>query len=159
MKLCLKMTGCRNNRYELDQILSWAIQNGISIVKEKEADYCIINTCTVTHVADRKSRQMIRRTKNGNKKLKTIVFGCAARMQKEEFEKIEEIDYMFKNLEEVIGFLTKQFNKQRRHRSMSPSDENEMFRARPLIQIQDGCDNYCTYCIIATARWEIKKST
>ena len=88
MKLCLKMTGCKNNRYELDQAILWCAKNGVEIVTdESDADFCVINTCTVTHVADKKSRQLVRSTKHKNPRLKTVVFGCAARMQKKDFER------------------------------------------------------------------------
>ncbi len=161
MKICLKMTGCRNNRYELDRVLAWANANGVSVVpNESEADYSIINTCTVTHVADKKSRQLVRKTKNQNPNLKTIVFGCAARMQKESFEKIMEVDYLLPDLKAVLGFLEK-------HKDARPTGDIEEYRlqwngarlinrSRALVQIQDGCDNYCTYCIIAAARGKSK---
>ena len=155
MKIALQMTGCKNNRYELDQVLNWAISKKIPVVRPEEADYCIINTCTVTHVADRKSRQLIRRTKNNNPNLKTIVFGCAARMQKEDFQKINEIDYMFNDLREVMDFL-EQVSIPIRRDAINRVSTDGNGRSRPLIQIQDGCDNYCTYCIIATARGRSK---
>ena len=147
MKIHLKMTGCRNNRYELDQIQSWATNHNVSIVPENDADFVIINTCTVTHVADRKSRQMIRKTKSKNPKLKTIVFGCGARMQKHEFNKIDEIDYLFTTWGEVTTFLVNHIQDSNEH--ITPLTD---IRSRALVQIQDGCDNYCTYCIIAAAR-------
>lgn len=155
MKISLKMTGCKNNHYELDQILRWAIKNGVPVVKEEEADYCIINTCTVTHVADKKSRQMIRRTKNNNGQLKTIVFGCGARMQKEEFEKVIEIDYLLPDITSVIGFLENSIQKQSDHEATNLFWDDS-FRSRALVQIQDGCDNFCTYCIIVQARGRSK---
>ncbi|MBU0727224.1 tRNA (N(6)-L-threonylcarbamoyladenosine(37)-C(2))-methylthiotransferase MtaB [Patescibacteria group bacterium] len=149
MKIALKMTGCKNNRYELDQILRWAIGNQIPVVKEEDADYCIINTCTVTHVADKKSRQMVRRTKNNNKELKTIVFGCGARMQREDFEKIMEVDYLLPDMQSVIEFLEENLDICRGGDVNAPTGDE---RSRVLTQVQDGCDNYCTYCIIAAAR-------
>ena len=157
------MIGCKNNYYELEKILEWAVKHGVSVVPEKDADYCIINTCTVTQVADKKSRQMIRKTKNSNKKIKTIVFGCAARMQKKEFGKIREVDHLFSDLKEVIGFLDKQISATRRHKTPSPvrrgcpkGGRGFVPRSRALVQIQDGCDNFCSYCIIAAARGRSK---
>ncbi|MBU0577569.1 tRNA (N(6)-L-threonylcarbamoyladenosine(37)-C(2))-methylthiotransferase MtaB [Patescibacteria group bacterium] len=156
MKIALKMTGCKNNRYELDQILSWAIKSKVPVVREEEADFCIVNTCTVTHVADKKSRQMVRKTKNANPKLKTIVFGCGARMQKESFEEIGEVDYLMEDLPSVIGFLEEKINDKTRRRAIdcAPSgmEFNDFSRSRALVQVQDGCDNFCTYCIIVSAR-------
>jgi len=147
------MTGCKNNRYELDQILRWAISHDVPVVREEEADFCIINTCTVTHVADRKSRQLIRKIKTQNSKLKTIVFGCGARIQKEEFEKIMEVDYLLPDMKSVIGFLKKRLNVSCRRDWPIAFTET---RSRALVQIQDGCDNFCAYCIIASARGRSK---
>jgi threonylcarbamoyladenosine tRNA methylthiotransferase MtaB len=153
------MIGCKNNRYELDRILRWAINNNLPVVREDEADFCIINTCTVTHVADKKSRQMVRRTKNNNGRLKTIVFGCGARMQKEEFKKIIEVDYLFDDLPAVIAFLQKNLKKNHaicRNACFPTCGAATFSRSRALVQIQDGCDNFCAYCIIAPARGRSK---
>jgi len=151
------MTGCKNNRYELDQVILWCAKNNAEITDEDEADFCIINTCTVTHVADKKSRQLIRKTKNANPKLKTIVFGCAARMQKGAFEKIGEVDYLLPDLPAVIRFLDHQRSQSPGGRAGFPTrDDAIMPRSRALVQIQDGCDNYCAYCIIVAARGRSK---
>ncbi len=153
MKISLGMTGCKNNRYELDQVLRWAVKNGVPVVKEGEADYAVINTCTVTSIADKKSRQLVRRTKNSNPGLKTIVFGCAARMQKEAFEKIMEVDVLLNDLQEVIKYLEANIGDMKKCDEPSLLKSSHDFsRSRALVQIQDGCDNYCSYCIIATAR-------
>jgi threonylcarbamoyladenosine tRNA methylthiotransferase MtaB len=151
MKIALKMTGCKNNRYELDRILRWAIDSGVPVVREDEADFCVINTCTVTRTADRKSRQMVRRTKNSNSRLKTIVFGCGARVQKKDFNNMEETDYLLSDVESVIGFLEKQFRK-----CGTDAVPAVKTRSRALVQIQDGCDNFCSYCVIALARGRSK---
>jgi len=153
MKISLKMTGCKNNRYELDQVLLWCAKNKVELVTDdREADFCVINTCTVTHVADKKSRQLIRKTKNANPELKTIVFGCAARMQKRAFKKVKEVDYLLDDLSDVIALLQKKLekNEKKQVKTDSPS------RSRALVQIQDGCENFCTYCIIARARGRSK---
>lgn len=151
------MTGCKNNRYELDQILSWAIQNKIPVVKESEADYAVINTCTVTSIADKKSRQLVRRTKNSNSGLKTIVFGCAARMQKKALQEVMEIDVLLGSMEEVIKYLESNIGDMKKCDESSLINSGEDFtRSRALVQIQDGCDNYCSYCIIASARGKSK---
>ncbi len=157
MKISLKMTGCKNNRYELDQVLLWCAKNGVEIVSDDEADFCVINTCTVTHVADKKSRQMIRKTKNRSQiksgtKLKTIVFGCAARMQKEAFGEIGEIDYLLPDLESVLKLLDKQMSTLTAGATSTSRFPDRGGRSRALVQIQDGCENFCTYCIIARAR-------
>lgn len=163
MKLCLKMTGCKNNRYELDQIILWAAQNNIEIVTdETEADYTVINTCTVTHVADKKSRQLVRRTKHANKDTKTIVFGCSARMQKAAYEKVDEVDHLVPDVPGVLEVLKEKLGNKNpvTGKELAPCmaqlDHPGLFRARALVQIQDGCDNYCSYCIIAAARGQSK---
>lgn len=157
MKLCLKMTGCKNNRYELDRIILWCAKNGVELVTdESAADYCVINTCTVTQSADRKSRQMIRKTKNQNPSLKVVVFGCAARMQKKAFEKIKEIDHLFSDLKEVLDFLDREIQKTDIRTTPLHCVPAEAERSRALVQIQDGCDSFCAYCIIAAARGKSK---
>lgn len=157
MKIALNMTGCKNNRYELDRLLRWAIRNNIPVVRESEADVAIINTCTVTSIADKKSRQLVRKTKNSRPGLRTIVFGCAARAQKEAFEKIMEVDVLLGNVDEVIRYLEMNIG------DMKPCDDGHLIapgedvtRSRALVQIQDGCDSYCSYCIIASARGRSK---
>ena len=155
----MKMTGCKNNRYELDKIQEWAVKNGIGIAPDEEANFSIINTCTVTHIADRKSRQLIRKTKKLNPKLKTIVFGCAARIQKKEFEKIKEIDYLLPDMKAVIRLLEEQPSIHQRWTNDCPPSEaggGAFEHSRALVQIQDGCDNFCSYCIIAAARGKSK---
>ncbi len=153
------MTGCRNNRYELDQVILWCAKNGVEIVTdESEADYSVINTCTVTHVADKKSRQLVRKTKHSNPDHKTIVFGCAARMQKAEFEKIMEVDVLLPDLPAVLEYLEQKSPYACRPDAGVRSTQTGFYinRARALVQIQDGCDNYCSYCIIAAARGKSK---
>ncbi len=151
------MTGCKNNRYELDQVLKWAIKNKIPVVKESDADFAVINTCTVTSIADKKSRQLVRRTKNNNPGLKTIVFGCAARMQKKTFEKIMEVDVLLDNMQEVIKHLESNIGDMKKCDDTSLVASGADFtRCRALVQIQDGCDNFCSYCIIAPARGKSK---
>jgi len=150
------MTGCRNNRYELDKIQEWALQNNVIVASEDEADFSVINTCTVTHVADRKSRQLVRKIKNHNPNLKTIVFGCAARMQKSEFKTINEIDFLLPDLQSVIDFLEDMRNSSLYNTNVYSHRTLPLNRSRALVQIQDGCDNYCSYCIIAAARGKSK---
>lgn len=157
MKISLNMTGCKNNRYELDQILRWAIKNKVPVVRESEADFAVINTCTVTAVADKKSRQMVRSTKHANPRLKTIVFGCAARAQKDTFKKIAEADVLLDSMNDVVRYLEANIGAMKKC-----DDENlvhpgeDISRCRALVQIQDGCDSYCSYCIIASARGKSK---
>ena len=163
MRISLKMTGCKNNRYELDKIQEWSVSHGIGISDDGEADFSIINTCTVTQIADKKSRQMIRKTKNRNPKLQTIVFGCAARVQKKEFEKIKEIDFLLPDLKSVIGFL-EDMNKKSANPTVGDNDHcrlpigglSDFNHTRAFVQIQDGCDSFCSYCIIAAARGKSK---
>jgi threonylcarbamoyladenosine tRNA methylthiotransferase MtaB len=111
----------------------------------------------VTAIADRKSRQLVRRTKNQNPGLKTTVFGCAARMQKAAFENIIEVDVLLDEMEEVIRYLESRIGDMKRCDDTGLICPGEDFtRSRALVQIQDGCDSYCSYCIIASARGRSK---
>jgi len=105
MKISLKMTGCKNNRYELNKLHEWALANGFEIESDVEADVCLINTCTVTQAADRKTRQMIRATKKANPKIKIVVFGCGARAEKEAYKKMGEISAVLTDPNSVIQYL------------------------------------------------------
>ena len=142
------------------------------IVKEfsEKADIYIINTCTVTNMADRKSRQMLRRVKELNDKALIVACGCYAQVAKDELEKIDEIDLIYgvneKNkiseyIEEYINSNSKSNKEivtdvmyQKEFLDFGITDYTEKTRA--VIKVQDGCDRFCTYCIIPYARGHIR---
>ena len=142
------------------------LQNNYEIVDfEEKADVYVVNTCTVTNIADRKSRQILRRVKQINPDAILVVTGCYVQVAKEQLEKIDEIDIILGNNEksEIIKYID-QFNKkeevisevltQREFVEFGPTIYTEKTRA--VIKVQDGCDRFCSYCIIPYARGRVR---
>lgn len=144
------------------------IKNEYTILKPTEkASIYVINTCTVTNIAERKSRQMLRRVKQINKDAILVVCGCYAEVAREELEKIEEIDLIINSKEKKdIVSVVSQFKKNGQRVEKSSINETEEFvdfgsvtyteKNRAVIKVQDGCNMFCTYCIIPYARGRIR---
>ncbi len=145
-------------------------ENGYNIVDiDKEiSDICIVNTCTVTNIADRKSRQSLRKVKEKNKNAIIVATGCYAQSYKEELEKMKEIDLVLGNEEKkdivnhIEEFLrlnkkiicVKDISKQKEFDELGEISYTEKTRA--VIKVQDGCNQFCSYCIIPYARGRIR---
>ncbi|MFC1656171.1 radical SAM protein, partial [Patescibacteria group bacterium] len=153
MNIVIKTLGCKANRYESDKIQD-KFGDHFNVVdiqtnQPKHADVIIVNTCTVTHVADRKSRQAISNLKKQYPAAKVIVFGCGANTDREGYKDLPNVDYVIQEpqkLYDLLEELSGQFEN---------TCETESFgenRTRTLIKIQDGCNNFCSYCIIPYAR-------
>lgn len=154
MKIVIKTLGCRANRYESDRIQDvfepegWYVRDLIQY-KMHEADVILINTCTVTHAADRKSRQSLSPLIKRFPGAKTIIFGCGANVHKDEYENLPKVNYVVQKREDLYKLLkklAKEFTE-----TCAPL-ELVSNRNRSLIKIQDGCNNFCTYCIIPYSR-------
>ncbi|MFC1617810.1 tRNA (N(6)-L-threonylcarbamoyladenosine(37)-C(2))-methylthiotransferase MtaB [Patescibacteria group bacterium] len=147
-KIAFKTIGCRLNQAETEDLIQQFRQAGYQIASPKQASDCfVINTCSVTHVAARKSRQALREYKNRNPEAKIAVLGCAA----DELKSLPEIDLAIPNAHKASAFnsIGEAFD-MRSDRAISKSDLTN--RTRPLIKIQDGCDEYCTYCVVPFLR-------
>ena len=157
--------GCKVNTYESEAVVEQFAQNGFTRVAFSEtADVYIINTCTVTHLGDRKSRQMIRRTKQKNPDAVLVVMGCYAQVAPEAVSAIPEVDILFGNdgknkvFDAVIRFMQERQKQEwitdigavTRFEHLSVSGFQN--RTRAVLKIQDGCNNFCSYCIIPYAR-------
>ena len=129
------------------------------------ADIYVINTCTVTSISDKKSRQMIRKAKQINNKSLVIAVGCYAQVGKDELEKIEELDLILGNNEkkDIIKHI-KNLKETRIHVKEMLKDEKfiefgsvtYIEKTRAVIKVQDGCDKFCSYCIIPYARGKVR---
>ena len=163
--------GCKVNQYETNAMSQKLIENGYKVVEHtQKADIYIINTCTVTNMSDRKSRQMIRRAKEMNPKAFIIVVGCYVQVSKEEVEKIEEIDLALGNEEKVniVDYCNKLLEEKDSEKQSAMEDvmqakEFSEFgetsyteKTRAVIKVQDGCDRFCSYCIIPYARGRVR---
>ena len=159
--------GCKVNQYETNAMKQKFIEKDYEIVEfEEVADIYVVNTCTVTNMSDRKSRQIIRRAKETNKNSLLVVTGCYAQVAKDELEKIEDIDIVIGNQEkkDIVAFV----EEKRKEKIEKVSDilyERDFAefgsstytdKTRAVIKVQDGCDRFCTYCIIPYARGRIR---
>jgi len=145
------------------------MEQGYELVEKQEiADICIVNTCTVTNMSDRKSRQMLRRVKEINPNAIVVACGCYAQVAKDELEKMEEIDIVLGNNEkkDIVKYVEKykaEKNKIEELEDVMKTNEFVDFgdvtfteKTRAVIKVQDGCNRFCTYCIIPYARGKIR---
>ena len=147
------------------------IENGYSIANFSDfADIYIVNTCTVTNIADRKSRQMLRRVKEINPNSIVVACGCYAQVGKEELKKIQEIDLIIgnnekKNIVEIIENFIQNKNTKENEIVTDVMYQKEYIefgnttyteKTRAVVKIQDGCDRFCSYCIIPYARGRVR---
>ena len=135
--------GCKLNFAETSSLGKYFAAQGIRKAQTGEqADICVINTCSVTELADKKCRQAIRRIKKQHTNAYMIVTGCYAQLKPEEIENIEEVDLVWKK--DTSKFIP----------SCSQDD-----RTRHFLKVQDGCDYFCTYCTIPFARGRSRNGT
>lgn len=157
--------GCKVNAYESEAVAEQFISKGYALTDfDGVSDVYIINTCTVTHLGDRKSRQMIRRTKQKNPEAVLVVMGCYSQTAPEEVLKIPEVDIILGNegkssvCDRVEAFLKNKtpmdfvtdIGAVRAFEHLSVTGYEN--RTRAVLKVQDGCNNFCSYCIIPYAR-------
>lgn len=168
-KVAFCSLGCKVNQYETNAMAQKFVNKGYDIVQFDEyADIYIVNTCTVTNVADRKSRQMLRRAKEINSNSILVACGCYAQVAKEELKKIEEIDLILGNNEKndivqvIENYIKENGVKEYVSDVMYKTDYVELGtttyteKTRAVIKVQDGCDRFCSYCLIPFARGHIR---
>lgn len=157
--------GCKVNQYETNAMMQQFASKGYEIVEfEEKADVYVINTCTVTNIADRKSRQMLRRVKQLNPQAVLAACGCYAQVAKEELEKIPEIDLILgTNEKNRIVEIVEENSKMSAVSDVMHQVEFLDFgtttyteKTRAVIKVQDGCDRFCSYCIIPYARGRVR---
>ena len=166
-KVAFHTLGCKVNQYETNAMIQIFLEQGYELVNFNDvADVYVVNTCTVTNISDKKSRQMLRKVKQKNPNSIIIATGCYAQIAKTELEKIEEIDIVLGNNEkkEIIKYIAEYNNI--KISSISKIEDTKEFlefgqvlhleTTRAVIKIQDGCNNFCTYCIIPYARGRIR---
>ena len=170
MKVHFFTLGCKTNTYESSAMGQSFIKKGYEIVKDKEekADIYIINTCSVTNIAERKSRQMMRQAKELNPKATIVACGCYAQVAKDQIAQIDEVDLIIGSKEknqivEIIEEYLKNKNKEILISDIMNESEYQDFESttmtelnRAVVKIQDGCDRFCAYCIIPYARGHIR---
>lgn len=161
--------GCKVNQYETEAMEEIFEKGGYTIVEDREiADIYVINTCTVTNLSDRKSRQFIRRSKKANKDSIIAVVGCYSQVAPGEVEEIQGVDVVIGTTDrnKILELcLAAKANKKKINivRNIKTQKEFEKInidtiksKTRAYIKIQDGCNQYCSYCIIPYARGPIR---
>ena len=137
-------------------------------INDDISDICIVNTCTVTNMSDRKSRQALRKVKEKNHNAIIVAVGCYAQVAKEELEKMPEIDVVLGNEEkkDVVKYVEdfidgknkvveiEDIATQKEFKDMGQITYTEKTRA--VIKVQDGCNQFCSYCIIPYARGRVR---
>ena len=146
MKVAIHTLGCKVNQCDTENMISHLARLGLSFCDFNEkADVYIINTCTVTHVSDKKSMQMISRAKRQNPTAFIAVCGC---MTQKELPKNFLADYIFdaRKPEEIVKILSKKIL------TKTANCDAHIKRTRSFIKIQDGCERFCSYCIVPYVR-------
>lgn len=169
LKVAFLTLGCKVNQYESNAMAQKFLDAGYSVCGIKEnPDVIIVNTCTVTNIADRKSRHILRKVKEENKNSIVVAVGCYVQVAKEKVDEIEEIDLSLGNVEkkDIVQIIECYIeNKKRVEKIIDVNKEKEFLemglntyteKTRATIKIQDGCNNFCTYCLIPFARGRIR---
>ncbi|RDY32447.1 tRNA (N(6)-L-threonylcarbamoyladenosine(37)-C(2))-methylthiotransferase MtaB [Lachnotalea glycerini] len=167
-KAALHNLGCKVNAYETEAMQQMLEQNGYEIVDFTEiADVYIINTCTVTNIADRKSRQMLHRAKKMNQDAIVVATGCYAQASKEQIELDDCVDIIVGNnkKKDIVAILEEYKNSFNLSHVIDINHTNEyeelelassLEHTRAIIKVQDGCNQFCSYCIIPFARGRVR---
>ena len=159
--VAFKTLGCRLNQYETDALVTDFSEAGYELVDTNSSpDVVIVNTCTVTNQSDQKSRTVISQAARKTKNAVVVVTGCMANNFKEKLESQENITFVVENSRKssILALVDAHFSGEILHPDKLPED---VFRYEPVrkslhtrsaVKIQDGCDNFCTFCIIPMVR-------
>ena len=169
IKVALHNLGCKVNAYEVEAMQQLLEEAGYEIVPfEPGADVYLINTCTVTNIADRKSRQMLHKAKKMNPDAIVVATGCYVQTDEGKLDKDEAVDLILGNnqkgnIVQVLQEYEQQHTKQKHVLNINQTKEYEELainhtaeHVRAYIKVQDGCNQFCTYCIIPYARGRIR---
>ena len=167
-KAALHNLGCKVNAYETEAMQQLLEQAGYEIVPfEEKADVYIVNTCTVTNIADRKSRQMLHRAKKQNPEALVVAAGCYVQAAEAELKEDSAVDLLIGNnrKKDLISILKAyesgvqedaviDINHTKEYEALSVTQTAEHTRA--YVKVQDGCNQFCSYCIIPYARGRVR---
>lgn len=151
--VALDSLGCKLNQAEIQSLARQFDAAGYRLVEpDARADIFVLNTCTVTHVADRKSRHLLRMARRRNPSARLIAIGCYAHRTPEELSQVEGVELVLGNDKKMslLNLLT-DFDNQHQSGPV-PSSSHANRRTRAFLKIQDGCKNFCAYCIVPYVR-------
>lgn len=170
MTFCIKTLGCKVNTYESELIHNLFIRKGYVYSKDN-AEVYVINTCTVTNMSDRKSRQIINATRRDNKNAIIVVCGCFSQNAYNS-GRLDEIDADIiignKDKSKIVEYVEDYIKNKRKTTKFYNMDEVEFEnmeldsmegRTRAFVKIEDGCENFCTYCIIPYVRGKVRSKS
>ena len=169
-KVSFYTLGCKVNQYETNGMIQKFKESGYEIVdiEQEISDICIVNTCTVTNMSDRKSRQALRKIKEKNPNAVIVATGCYAQVAKVELEKMPEIDIVLGNDEknDIVKYVEKFIKEKDKLIEIQDISNQKEFidmgqityteKTRAVVKIQDGCNQFCSYCIIPYARGRVR---
>lgn len=169
MKAAFYTLGCKVNQAESEYMAELLQKAGFEIVNPNdEADYYIVNSCTVTATADQKTRQSVRRFKRKHPNSTVILTGCMPQAFPKDAEKLEQADIVLgnKNDNDILDLINKHAAQKNRIIHLSEHQNGEKFapcsvrafggRVRAFVKIEDGCDRFCSYCIIPKSRGRVR---
>ena len=169
-KVSFYTLGCKVNQYETNAMAQKFKEAGYEIVDMNEdiSDICIVNTCTVTNMSDRKSRHSLRRVKEKNPSAIIAAVGCYAQVAKNDLENMPEIDIVLGNEEKanIVQYVEKFIENEKKLIEIEDIATKKEFedmgqityteKTRAFIKVQDGCNQFCSYCIIPYARGRVR---
>lgn len=168
MKVAIYTLGCKVNLYESEVIMNSFKKRGYEIVDfEDNADIVIINTCTVTNTSDKKSRNIIRQAVKKHENAVIVVMGCYSQVRSADIKEIDGVDIIIGNTKKSkVVSLVEEYLKNKKsiteidnimHTDFEPMELDTFeTRTRAFVKIQDGCNNFCSYCIIPYSRGNIR---
>ncbi len=159
LKFAVSTLGCKVNQYESERIARDFLRNDFKLVDFTQfADVYIINTCMVTNTTEAKSRKIIRRASRRNSNAFIVATGCYAELKPDEIRAIEGVDLVVGNSKKIdlVNLVLKALMITNSIPKEKELLENRHFHTRALVKIQDGCDRFCSYCIIPYARGGLK---
>lgn len=165
MKVAFATLGCRVNQYESEAMAEKFIKSGYEVgAFEDVADVYVINTCTVTNMSDKKSRQMISRARRRNKEAIIAAVGCYAQIAPDKVSEIGDVDVVLgtRNKGEIVYWVNRSREEKKLLVAVNDVLKDKTFedlrieeyqdKTRAFLKIQDGCNNFCSYCLIPFAR-------
>ena len=169
MKVAVYTLGCKVNTYESEYVIKEFLKRGYTLTdfSDTTADVYLINTCTVTNTSDQKSRKMIRQARAKNKDAVVVAMGCFTQIRNNDNQIMDFVDVVIGNKDKSrIVDLTEEFIKNKRKitniEDITEADFDDMeisyfnTRTRALVKIEDGCENFCSYCIIPYVRGRVR---
>ena len=169
MKVKLYTLGCKVNQYETQEMTEDFIKHGFEVtLSDSEADVFVVNSCTVTAQSDKKTRQLVRRLKRNNENSIVVLTGCMPQAFPELSGNLLQADIVIgnKNNTQIISKINEYLKNKSRVVDISQHGSGELFtgepikdfneRTRAIIKIEDGCDRFCSYCVIPIARGRVR---